>query len=91
MKLKEVKGNVDGFGLPASKEIRPGVLSSGNRLRTDSRIHLLVSPRKEEEMTYWAMAFALWPAQIGNYHSTRLGGTSLAVPVSGSGNVDLTR
>jgi len=90
LKLKEVKGKVDGFGLPASKEIRPGVLSSGNRLRTDSRIRLLVS-RKEEEMTYWAMVFALWRAQTGNYCSTRPGGISLAIPVSGSENVDLTR
>jgi hypothetical protein len=84
-----VKGKVDAFGLPASKEITPGVLSSGNRLRTDSRIHLLVSPRKEDEMTYWATAFALSRDRKGNYCSTRLGGASLAIPVSGSANVEI--
>jgi hypothetical protein len=49
LKLNEVKGKVDAFGLPASKEIRPGVFSSGYRLRTDSHIHLSVPPRNKKE------------------------------------------
>jgi hypothetical protein len=83
LKLKDVKGKVDAFGFPASKEIRPGVLSSGNRLLTDSHIHLLVSPRKEEERIYWVTVFAVSLYWKGNSCSTRLGGASLVIPVSG--------
>jgi hypothetical protein len=34
VKLKEVKGNVDALGLPASREMTPGVFSRGKSPRT---------------------------------------------------------
>lgn len=42
MKLSDVKGNVSGFGLPASKDMRPGRDSNGKRPRTEDEISIRV-------------------------------------------------
>jgi hypothetical protein len=63
VKLTEVKGKVDRFGLPASREIKPGVLSRGRRPRT-----VVTRTWRKAEWnggTYWYWVSALLLLPIG--------------------------
>ena len=69
-KLSDVKGNVDEFGFPANKLIRPGLDSKGSRLRT-ARHYQLQNMKLNNRWSHLGLAISPSPPSIGTGHRNR--------------------